>query len=462
MPRITDKFIREMATPNSGQKIERDTLVTGFGVRKTASGHTAFVFSYACHGRDRRMTIGEYPAWSVVAARQAAAKLRMRVDAGEDPLDEQQIARAEYTVQQLWERYDQAVLSRKAESTQRDMRSIWKRLILPALGRRRLSQVKPFDIEKLHGEISAKTPVQANRCVASIRHAFNKAIFWRLVSFNPAVGIEKNDEQPRHRYLDDLERRSFLVALDARPDTASTLAIRFLLLTGARKGEVLKAQWDQVDFEQEAWIKPSSHTKQRRLHRVPLSKGAMDVLRRAQAISQGPIVFPGPTGKSLNDIRKVFGAICEEAGITELRLHDLRHSFASALVSRGTSLPIIGGLLGHTQVSTTARYSHLDDSAMRAATNLLSSASDEVGSLGRTANPSIPNPLLANSSSPCSARLPPSRGSYPGRGRQKAWPLHEQPGNTGEGHLRRGVRHPRCWSFDAPGWVHRRLPPGSR
>jgi integrase len=247
------------------------------------------------------------------------------------------------------------------------------------LGRRRLSHVRPFDIEKLHVEVSKQTPVQANRCVASIRHAFNKAIFWRLASSNPAVGIEKNDEQPRHRYLSELERGRFLAALDARHDTASTLAIRFLLLTGARKGEVLKARWEQMDMVAEAWIKPSSHTKQRRLHRVPLSKGAMDVLMRARAISKGEVVFPGPTGRCLNDIRKVFGAICEEAGIEGLRLHDLRHSFASALVSRGTSLPIIGGLLGHTQVSTTARYSHLSDGAMREATNLLNSVNDDVG-----------------------------------------------------------------------------------
>lgn len=102
----------------AGQKIERDTVVTGFGVRKTASGHTAFIFNYTHEGRDRRMTIGEYPAWSVTAARQAAAKLRMQVDAGEEPLEQQRVARAEYTLAQLWERYELAVLPKKAEATQ--------------------------------------------------------------------------------------------------------------------------------------------------------------------------------------------------------------------------------------------------------------------------------------------------------------------------------------------------------
>lgn len=370
MPRITDKLIRAMPTPGDGQKIERDNVVTGFGVRKTASGHTAFIFSYTSRGRDRRMTIGQYPAWSVSAARQLAANLRLTVDAGNDPLEQRQVARAEYTLAQLWERYEATELPQKAESTQQDERSIWRRLILPKLGRRRLSHIRPSDIDALHFAISAKTPVQANRSIASLRRAFNRAVRWELVATNPVTGVKQNHETPRHRYLDDAERKRFIDALDARADNSSVLAIRFLLVTGARKGEVLKARWEQIDFISEAWIKPSSHTKQRRLHRVPLSAFAMDVLQRAQVISNVEHVFPGPNGNALTDIKKVFQTICREAQIEGLRIHDLRHSFASALVSRGASLPIIGGLLGHTQVSTTARYSHLADEALRRATNL--------------------------------------------------------------------------------------------
>jgi integrase len=364
-----------MPVPNEGQKIERDTIVTGFGVRKTASGHTAFIFNYTARGRDRRMTIGQYPAWSVAAARQAAAKLRIRVDAGEDPLEVQQVARAEYTLAHLWERYEEVVLPRKAESTQKDERSIWKRLILPKLGNRRLSHIRPGDIDAFHLAVTALTPVQANRCIASLRHAFNMAIRWELVASNPVTGIKKNSEPPRQRFLDDLERARFVAALDAREDTPSALALHFLLLTGARRGEVLKATWGQIDFVKEAWIKPSSHTKQRRLHRVPLSKSAMNILHRARLLTEGDFIFPGRTGKALIEIKKTFYAVCREACIEGLRIHDLRHSYASALVSRGTSLPIIGGLLGHTQVSTTARYSHLADEAMRHATNLLNGES---------------------------------------------------------------------------------------
>ncbi len=377
MPRLTDKLIRNMPSPSVGQRIVRDDQVTGFGIRKTASGHCAFIFAYTIRARDRRMTIGQYPVWSVGAARQRAASLRLQVDAGQDPLEDREAERAELTLAQLWARYDDTVLPRKALSTQRDERSMWRRLILPKLGRKRLSHIRPSDVDALHLTISASTPFQANRCIASIRHAFNKAVRWELVSSNPVTGIQLAPEQPRHRYLDDLERDRFLAALNARADEPSVLAIRFLLLTGARKSEVLKASWVQIDLPGQAWIKPSSHTKQRLLHRVPLSRGAMDVLRRAQAVSTGDFVFPGREGTPLTDIKRTFSALCREAEITNLRIHDLRHSFASALVSRGTSLPIIGGLLGHTQVSTTARYSHLADRAMRDATNMLNEADSE-------------------------------------------------------------------------------------
>jgi integrase len=367
-----------MPTPHRGQLIERDHLVTGFGVRKTATGHTAFIFNYTASGRDRRMTIGQYPAWSVTAARQVAAKLRMQVDAGHDPLEEQRVARAEYTLSELWAEYENTILPRKAASTQRDERSIWRRLILPALGRKKLSHVRNRDVENLIRRISEQTPVQANRCIASIRHVYNTAIKWELATYNPVKGIEKNPETPRHRYLDRREWSRFMQALEAREDTPSTLAIHFLLLTGARRGEVFKATWDQIDFDEMAWTKPSSHTKQKRLHRVPLSDVAVAVLRRAKAISTGPQVFPGAGGNALTDIKRTFRSICDEAAIDGFRLHDLRHSFASALVSRGTSLPIIGGLLGHTQVSTTARYAHLADASMRTATNLLNNMNTDV------------------------------------------------------------------------------------
>ncbi len=375
MPRITDKLVRDLAVPaKGGQTVSRDDLVTGFGVRRTATGSTAFFLNYVIDSRERRITIGSYPAWGVTAAREQAKELRKRVDAGEDPLGTREDARAELTVTELWDRYVIEFLPRKALSSQRNERSMWDRLILPILGRKRISKVDPIDIDRLHTRISAKTPAQANRCLASIRHVFNTAIRWRLIDSSPVGKGLANNEHGRERFLSADERARFFAALDARPDTSSTLALRFLFLTGARRGEVLQARWDQLDLSSAVWVKPSAHTKQNKLHRVPISDGAVEILHRARSLTNGDYVFPGRTGEALVEIKKLFAAVRLEAGIDDFRIHDIRHSYASFLVSDGVSLPVIGKLLGHTQVNTTSRYAHLEDDPLRQATNRLSNA----------------------------------------------------------------------------------------
>ena len=151
-------------------------------------------------------------------------------------------------------------------------------------------------------------------------------------------------------------------------------AVRLLLLTGARRGEVLSATWHQFDLAVGVWTKPSSHTKQKREHRVPLSASARQLLAdmRTDAERRGetsPYLFPARTGDApIGDIKKSWIALCKAAGINGVRLHDLRHTYASVLASAGQSLPVIGALLGHTQPSTTARYAHLFDDPLRAAT----------------------------------------------------------------------------------------------
>ncbi len=352
----------------------RDDLIIGFGVRRTPTGNTAFFLNYVIDGRERRITIGGYPTWGVARARDEAKDLRRRVDAGDDPMVQKEKARAELTVIELWDRYSVEVLPRKASSSQRNERSMWDRLILPALGRKRISKVEPLDIDRLHNKISATTPAQANRCLASIRHVFNTAIRWRLIGNSPVGTGLANDEHGRERFLSADERARFFAALDSRPDTPSALALRFLFLTGARRGEVLKATWGQFDLTAAVWVKPSSHTKQNKLHRVPISDGAVDVLQRARRLTNGEYVFPGRSGEALVEIKKLFHAVRLEAAISDFRIHDIRHSYASFLVSDGVSLPVIGKLLGHTQAKTTSRYAHLEDDPLRQATNRLSNA----------------------------------------------------------------------------------------
>jgi len=369
MAKISDRLLRAMIRPATGYDLIRDDDLIGFGVRHTATGCTAFVFSYVVEGRERRTTIGRYPTWSVAAAREEARRLRRIVDSGVDPLAAKEAARAELTLAELWCRYKVEVLPRKAEATQRNERAMWDRHVLPLLGGQRLSRVTPDAVERLHFELSVRTPVLANRCLASIRAVFNKAMGWRLLGLNPASTASKNPEHNRERFLSRDELARLVHALDGRADTPSTLAIRFLLQTGARRGEVLGATWDQFDLVAGVWVKPSSHTKQRRVHRVPLSALAVETLLRAKALSTVTHVFPGRSGAALVELKKMFASVLRDAGITDFRVHDLRHSFASFLVADGTSLPVIGRLLGHTQVATTSRYAHLEDDQLRSATN---------------------------------------------------------------------------------------------
>ena len=141
------------------------------------------------------------------------------------------------------------------------------------------------------------------------------------------------------------------------------------MLTGARRGEVLNARWEQFDLEHGVWTKPAATTKQRRMHRAPISAAAVQLLRtiKASVPEDCPWVFPGyAKGKPVHEVKRFWQSIREQAGIPDVRIHDLRHTFASLLVSGGMSLPMIGRLLGHTQVQTTHRYSHLFDDPLRA------------------------------------------------------------------------------------------------
>lgn len=370
---LTDKLVRDATSEERSSRILYDAKISGFGIRVQKTGHKAFIFNYVARGRERRITIGGYPAWSVAAARDHAARLRRDVDAGGDPLDTRERSRAAQTLNQFWSRYCDEVSAKKRPATHKNEVSVWNRLILPMLGARKLDDIKPGDVDRLHASISRTAPVQANRVLATLRHAFNIAIRWGLAAGNPVTGTRQNPEEGRERYLTTIELQALSRALEGRGNNASALALRFIIATGCRKGEALSATWDQFDRTAAVWTKPSSHTKQKRVHRVPLNQTASAILNAAAEIQVSSAVFPGKDGMPLVDVKRTFCTACKEAGIVGLRIHDLRHTFASHLASAGTSLPILGALLGHTQTTTTARYAHLLDQPLRNATEILSS-----------------------------------------------------------------------------------------
>jgi integrase len=391
--KLSDSSARKALPPTRGQLFLWDAEIKGFALRVTSGGAKSFVLDYRVDGRQRRITLGNYPDWTIQAARAAAKAMKREVDQGHDPMGERQALREAPTMQDLWERYKTEKLSKKAERTQLDETSMWQKIILPRLAKTRVADIKYNDLDELHRDITSirKTPVRANRTIEVLRGAFNLAIRWHWRQDNPAKGIQRNPEEKRERYLNKTDIMALARALNEQKEVASANAIKLLMLTGARRGEVLNATWDMFDLDQGIWVKPSAHTKQRRIHRVPLSGPAIELLRSIRTEATSQFVFCGAGGKALIDIKRTWSSACKAAGLTtqvpkrtrsgnvvvdssgapimidqpNVRMHDLRHSFASILVSAGASLPLIGQLLGHTQAQTTHRYAHLFDRPMR-------------------------------------------------------------------------------------------------
>jgi integrase len=352
------------------------------GFLVTPAGHRSFFFSYCFHGKDRRKTIGPYPDWNLSQARVRKGELRRMVDSGIDPLAEEQADRDAPTMRDLAKRYIKEALPARRASTALEYRRQIMVEILPVLGDRKVAAVTFADVARLHRKITERgVSYIANRTVALLSAMFAKAIRWEWIDRNPARGIERNPEDKRRRYLSAPELSALLSALEVHPDRQAANVIRLLLLTGCRSGEALGARWDQFDLGAGIWAKTASDTKQRRDHQTPLSGEALDLLAeiRAESTSSSPFVFLGRGAGHRVDVKLAWAAICRSAGIEGLRMHDLRHSFASFCVNSGVSLQVVSGLLGHSNIATSARYAHLADSTLRTATNQVGRIIAEAG-----------------------------------------------------------------------------------
>ena len=368
----------ELEPPAKGNRVYRDDDVTGFGLRVTAAGARSFVLDYSVKGRERRYTIGRHPDYTVTLAREEAKRLKRKIrDEGHDPLAEIQAAREAPTMADLAARYIEEHLPEKRPSSQRDDRAAIEQDILPGLGRTtKVADVTDTDVKRLHRKTSEHAPIKANRVIALLSKMFNLAMSpgWNMRSKqdgNPCEYVKRNPETKRKRYLKPDELARLLIALDSHPDVQAANIVRMLLLTGARSGEVFAMRWDQLDLDSGKWVKPGATTKQKTEHEVPLSPDAVQLLSDLleQADDGAEFVFPGRHGVGHRvDLKRPWPEICKAAGITGLRVHDLRHSYASFLVSTGHGLPVIKDLLGHTQISTTMRYAHLFDEVTRKAT----------------------------------------------------------------------------------------------
>jgi integrase len=365
--------LQKKAAPSKGNRIYYDDAIKGFGLRVTAGGARAFVLNYRTRsGRERRYTIGPLGEWSLQAARKEAAALKRRIDRGDDPLAEIRADRDAPSMADLCARFRTDHLSKRRPSTAALYEGIIEKIILPKFRHFKVAEITYSDVDGLHRKVTARgAPYMANRTLAVLSKMFSLAMRWGWRADNPARGIERNPEQKRHRYLTPDELKRLAGALTKAADKQGADIVRLLLLTGARSGEVRSMRWEHLDLAEGVWTKPASTTKQAAMHRAPISAPARQLLSRIYKKSGSPsegFVFEGRVDGFRADIKKTWAALCKHAKIKDARIHDLRHTYASVLASAGLSLPIIGGLLGHSQPATTARYAHLFDDPLREAT----------------------------------------------------------------------------------------------
>ena len=401
--RITKRAVDALRCP-SGKDREFlwDEALAGFGVGAFPTGKKVYVAQYRKDGRSRRVSIGEHGRLTPDEARAQAKAMLGAVEGGSDPVAERQAARAVRTFALVAADFmHMHVKAKRKGRTVETYEGLLRHHIIPAIGAKRIVDVRRIDVARLHGRM-AKTPGAANRAISVISAIWNWAARRDEVAFadNPAKGIERNPEQGSERFLttEEIARLGSALAegettglpyvVDetkpkakhaARPenrrvklDPFAVAAIRLLILTGARLNEIVKAQWSYLDKERGIIFLPDAKRGKRPIY---LSAPALAVLASIPRIAGNAYIIAGSKdGQPRADLKRPWQAIQVAAGLQGVRLHDLRHSFASFGASASLGLPVLGKLLGHSQPATTARYAHLDADPMHRA----------VGTIGAT------------------------------------------------------------------------------
>ena len=380
-----------------------DSEIPGFGLKVHPSGRKTYVYKYRVGGgrggRRREPTLGVHGVLTPDQARKLALNMAREVGLGNDPSGLKDRIRKAPTMAALFERYieQHAKPFKKASSLRNDKRLIAK-VLLPAFGRIKVREIMREDISSLHASMGDR-PYEANRTLALLSKLFSLAELWGLRedATNPCRHVKRFKEMRRERLLSEQELARLGSALQhaangsltAKDGTTKAIfppalaAIRLLLFTGARSGEILGLKWEWINWDLRRAELPDSKTGQKFVYLPPPAMEVLSRLRNEQP-DRIHVIHGKQPGTQLVNLKDSWGFIRRCADLEDVRVHDLRHCVASSGAMSGRSLPMIGALLGHKDIATTQRYAHLSDNPIR-------SASDQIGSRLSTLLGEIPS-----------------------------------------------------------------------
>ena len=350
MARLTKRSVESVAKPAKGPVYAWDEQLPGFGVKVTASDRRIYIVKYRVGGgragRQRWFTLGVHGMLTCEQARAQAAQILAAARRGEDPQGNRRSMGGELTVADLWRRYEAEHLPRKKAKSSEDDRQKARDYVLPKLGRLHVNEVTRADVQHLHQSLAAR-PYQANRVLALLSKMMSLAEAWgmRPPNSNPCQHVEKFKEEARRRYLNSAELTRLGAAIKVGQETGDinvyiAAAIQLLLLTGARLNEMLSARWQWLDWDRRVINLPDSKTGAKPIY---LSDAALGVLRalydRPDRCTSDRIIKGRRHGKPLVNLTKPWRRICAAADLSEVRIHDLRHTAASIGVGSGVTLP---------------------------------------------------------------------------------------------------------------------------
>ncbi len=373
MPTLT-KSVVERTQPQVADYILWDSKMTGFGVKVTPKGKRVYFLKYRTKdGTQRKPAIGEHSeALTCERAREIAKDWLAEVQQGGDPSGERKTLRKSATVSDLCDRYikEHALIHKKPSSVYMD-RMFIDRYIKPQCGHLKVNAMTRQHVVQLHNAMR-HTPIQANRMVNTLSKIFTLAEQWemRTLNTNPCIKFPRFKETPKERFLTDTEMERLGDTLrcleqEKKESPYMTALVRILMLTGARLGEILNAKWEWVDMQRGLLTLPDSKTGKR----IIKLGAAIDVLEKLPRVAGNPYIIVGEVeGKQMVKPNRQWRRIRQHAGLGDVRMHDLRHTYASVLAMQGESMLVVAKLLGHRQLRTTERYAHIGNNPLDLAT----------------------------------------------------------------------------------------------